>query len=164
MKLIRTRAKRAIIVSQRTRHIAGSARILHCAKTPVQDDNQSCVASSAGSCLRPIFRFIFIEKARVNVRAKGRAVNSVFLVQLRKIVATDFRGSARMKGPVRDVSLSRMKGLGSVWRRAWRQDFLSVEKLIVHRGCTGNAESSGRWPVASSCSPAVRRTTSKGVV
>jgi len=100
----------------------------------------------------------------VNVRAKGRAVNSVFLVQLRKIVATDFRGSARMKGPVRDVSLSRMKGLGSVWRRAWRQDFLSVEKLIVHRGCTGNAESSGRWPVASSCSPAVRRTTSKGVV
>jgi hypothetical protein len=33
----------------------------------------------------------------VNVRVKGRAVNSVFLVQLRKIVATDFRGSARMK-------------------------------------------------------------------
>jgi hypothetical protein len=32
----------------------------------------------------------FYERARVNVRAKERAVNSVFLVQLRKIVATDF--------------------------------------------------------------------------
>src|SRR5580700_289775 len=161
LKLIRKRAKRAIIVSQKARHIARPARILHCAKTLVQDDNQSCVSSSAGSCLRPIFRFIFVERARVNVRAKERAVNSVFLVQLRKIVATDFRGSARMKGPVRDVSLSRMKGLGSVWRRAWREDFLNVEKLIVHRGCTGNAESSGQWSVASSCSPVVRRTTSK---
>src|ERR1700684_394559 len=47
--------------------------------------------------LRPISRFIFIERARVNVRAKGRVVNSVFLVQLRKIVGTDFRGSGGME-------------------------------------------------------------------
>ncbi|MGA9975617.1 MAG: hypothetical protein WBP98_12475, partial [Candidatus Sulfotelmatobacter sp.] len=52
--------------------------------------------------------------ARVNVRAKGRAVNSVFLVQLRKMLAADFRGSARIKGLVRDVSLSRIGGVDSV--------------------------------------------------
>jgi hypothetical protein len=35
--------------------------------------------------------FIFVERARVNVRVKGRWVNSVFLVQLRKMLATDWR-------------------------------------------------------------------------
>ena len=34
----------------------------------------------------------FVEGARVNVRAKGRAVNSVFLVQLRKMIAGDCDG------------------------------------------------------------------------
>jgi hypothetical protein len=144
LKLIRKRAKRAIIVSQKARHIARPARILHCAKTLVQDDNQSCVSSSAGSCLRPIFGFIFVERARVNVRAKERAVNSVFLVQLRKIVATDFRGSARIKDLVSDVSLSRVEGLGSAGGRVPVRNFLRAGKLIVHRGCTGNAESGGQ--------------------
>jgi hypothetical protein len=59
-------------------------------------------SAAAGSYLRPISRFIFVEKARVNVRAKGRAVNSVFLVQLRKMFAADFRGLAR------SVNLSKM--------------------------------------------------------
>jgi hypothetical protein len=31
-------------------------------------------------------RFIFCERAKVNVRAKSAGVNSVFLVQLRKIL------------------------------------------------------------------------------
>ena len=41
-------------------------------------------------------------KAKVTVRAKGARVNSVFLVQLRKRVATDFRGSTRMKQQLRE--------------------------------------------------------------
>jgi len=48
-------------------------------------------SSPAVSCPGRI-SFYFCERARVNVRAKGRAVNSVFLVQLRKMFATDFHG------------------------------------------------------------------------
>ena len=33
----------------------------------------------------------------MNVRAKGRAVNSVFLVQLRKLLSGNFRGLARVE-------------------------------------------------------------------
>src|SRR5271169_2577791 len=91
--------------------------------------------------------FIFHEKARVNVRAKGRAVNSVFLVQLRKIVATDFRGSAGMENLLDGMALSGAEGLGSVWGRVSEKNFFRVEKLIVHRGCTGNAER--QWSVTS---------------
>ncbi len=58
-------------------------------------------------------RFIFVERARVNVGAKGRGVNSVFLVQLRKMFATDFHGSTRVVNLVEDVRLSRTEGLGS---------------------------------------------------
>ena len=64
------------------------------------------------------FSFTFCERARVNVRAKGRAVNSVFLVQLRKMSATDFRGSTRMKNFLENVTLSRTEGAGSVCERA----------------------------------------------
>jgi bacillopeptidase F (M6 metalloprotease family) len=46
-------------------------------------------------------------RAKVTVRAKGSLVNSVFLVQLRKKVATDFRGSARIKQRLRDASFYR---------------------------------------------------------
>jgi hypothetical protein len=85
--------------------------------------------------------------ARVNVRAKGRAVNSVFLVQLRKMLATDFRGWARMENLLEDMVLSRAVGLGSVWGRVLEKNFFRVGKLIVHRGCTGNAER--QWSVIS---------------
>jgi hypothetical protein len=57
----------------------------------------------------------FCLMANQNVRAKGRAVNSVFLVQLRKMVATDFRGSTRIKNSFKDVRLSRTEGAGSVF-------------------------------------------------
>jgi hypothetical protein len=70
-------------------------------------------------------------------------------VQLRKIVAGDFQGSAGTKELVGDISLSRIGGLGSVYGRAFEKHFLRVGKLIVHRGCTGNAESSNQWPVVS---------------
>jgi hypothetical protein len=80
----------------------------------------------------------------VNVRAKGRAVNSVFLVQLRKMLATDFRGWARMENLLGEMVLSRTEGLGSVWGRVLGKNFLGVKKLIVHRGCTGNAERQGQ--------------------
>ena len=39
----------------------------------------------------------FFLRARTNVRAKGRGVNSVFLVQLRKILDASSRGFAGMK-------------------------------------------------------------------
>jgi len=90
------------------------------------------------------FRFIFAERARVNVRAKGRAVNSVFLVQLRKMLAADFRGSAGMENLLEDVVLSRTEGLGSVLGRGLEKNLFRAGKVIVHRGCTGNAESRGR--------------------
>jgi hypothetical protein len=79
----------------------------------------------------------------VNVRAKGRAVNSVFLVQLRKIVATDSRGSPRVKDLGGDVSLSRVQGLGCVGGGAVEGFLGRSGQWIVHRGCTGNAESNG---------------------
>ena len=37
-----------------------------------------------------------VVRAKVTVRAKWAWVNSVFLVQVRKKLATDFRGSARI--------------------------------------------------------------------
>jgi len=43
-------------------------------------------------------------KAKVTVRAKRARVNSVFLVQLRKNAAPDFRGWTRMKQRLRDGS------------------------------------------------------------
>ena len=85
----------------------------------------------------------------MNVRAKGRAVNSVFLVQLRKIVATDFRGLARMENLLEDMVLSRTEGLGSVSGRVLEEFLPGSGHGIVHRGCTGNAESSGQWAVVS---------------
>ena len=80
----------------------------------------------------------------MNVRAKGRAVNSVFLVQLRKIVATDFHGLARMENLLEDRVLSRTEGLGSVCGTEVDGFPGRPGQWIVHRGCTGNAESSGR--------------------
>ena len=45
--------------------------------------------------------FNFFVRAKVTVRAKGAWVNSVFLVQLRKKMAANFRRSTRMKQPIR---------------------------------------------------------------
>jgi hypothetical protein len=42
------------------------------------------------------YGFYFVERANENVVGKERGVNSVFLVQLRKMLATDFRGSTRI--------------------------------------------------------------------
>jgi hypothetical protein len=73
------------------------------------------VKSLAGYRLRPEF---FRERARPNVRAKGRGVNPIFLVQLRKMLAADFRGGTRIKQSGRDVSLSRLQGLASICARS----------------------------------------------
>ena len=71
----------------------------------------------------------------MNVRAKGRGVNSVFLVQLRKMFATDFRGSARIVNLVEEVTLSRTEGAGSVWRKCGRRKiFVQWRGWIVHTG------------------------------
>src|SRR5258708_28707288 len=59
-------------------------------------------------------QFIFLlKRARPNVRAKWDGVNSVFLVQLRKMMAGDFLGSERIKKSVEDVLPSR-------WQRGIR--------------------------------------------
>jgi hypothetical protein len=46
-------------------------------------------------------------RAKVTVRANGARVNSVFLVQLRKKMAADFRGATRIKQQLRDASFYR---------------------------------------------------------
>ena len=79
----------------------------------------------------------------MNVRAKERAVNSVFLVQLRKMVAADFGRSTRIKNLVGDMPLSRVQGLGCVGAGLVEGFGGRSGQWIVHRGCTGNAESGG---------------------
>ena len=83
----------------------------------------------------------------MNVRAKGRAVNSVFLVQLRKMFAAEFCGLARSVNLLEDVALSRTEGLGSDGGRSLEGVLGRSGQWIVHRGCTGNAER--QWSVAS---------------
>jgi hypothetical protein len=56
----------------------------------------------------------FLLRANQNVRAKERLVNSVFLVQLRKMFATDLHGCSRIKNLADDGAVSRVEGLGSV--------------------------------------------------
>jgi hypothetical protein len=56
------------------------------------------------------FDFIFVERANENVVAKGRGVNSVFLVQLRKMLTADFRGSTRIEDLIEYSSRSRLRG------------------------------------------------------
>jgi hypothetical protein len=93
------------------------------------------------------FDFIFWLRANQNVRAKERPVNSVFLVQLRKMVAGDFCGSRRIKNFFRDALVSRSEGLSSVCGGALGEKAERGRQRIVHRGCTGNAER--QWLVVS---------------
>jgi hypothetical protein len=88
-----------------------------------------------------------VERARVNVRAKGRGVNSVFLVQLRKMFATDFHGLVRIVNLVEGVTLRRTESAGSVGENAGGGNFCAVAGMVVHTGCTGNAER--QWAVNS---------------
>jgi hypothetical protein len=88
----------------------------------------------------------------VNVRGNGGAVNSVFLVQLRKMLATDFHGLARIVNFVEGVAVSRCGGLGSDFENASGEVFARSSERIVHTACTGNAErqwavTSGQWSV-----------------
>jgi len=55
-----------------------------------------------------------VERAKLNVRAKWRRVNSVFLVQLRKMLDADFRGMGEIKDLVKGMPLSRTEGSGSI--------------------------------------------------
>jgi hypothetical protein len=52
-----------------------------------------------------------VVRATVTVRVKWARVNSVFLVQLRKKMATDFRGSTRIKQRLKDTSFYRWMAL-----------------------------------------------------
>jgi hypothetical protein len=56
---------------------------------------------------------LFCFGANQNVRANGLAVNSVFLVQLRKMLGTDFYGSVRIEEVYGDVAVSRLQGFRS---------------------------------------------------
>ena len=177
MKMISKRAKRAIIGSQRARPF-GTLRLLRAGsfarlariprqardklftakRTLVQDDKSNCelsipqVASVGRLRSRPRSDSFFSLRANQNVRAKERAVNSVFLVQLRKMFATDLCGSARTKNFFGGVAVSRVEGAGSICGKAREGKFARTRRLIVHRGCTGNAERhwsvvSDQWPV-----------------
>jgi len=72
-------------------------------------DGAGCVP--AGWCLAE-FGFYFVERANENVEGKGRGVNSVFLVQLRKRVAMDFADSYGSKNRVGDTLVRRLRGGG----------------------------------------------------
>jgi hypothetical protein len=67
-------------------------------------------------------------------------------VQLRKMFATDFRGWTRIKNFFKNVWLSRAEGADSFCGRELGEKFGRRRRLIVHRGCTGNAER--QWSVA----------------
>jgi hypothetical protein len=101
--------------------------------------------SLAGYRLRPEF---FCQRAKSNVRAKGREVNSIFLVQLRKMLVENFCGATQGKRLGRDVALSRLQGAASLCRGALAEETASPGMRVVHRACTGNAER--RW--VSCCS------------
>jgi hypothetical protein len=108
-------------------------------KSLAQDDKTERVAS------QPIgvpaeFGFYFVERANENVEGKGRGVNSVFLVQLRKRVGMDFRGSERIKNRVEDTLVTRLRGGGLRGEEACVGKYARVGRRFVHRGCTGNAE------------------------
>jgi len=107
-------------------------------------------------------QFIFLlKRARPNVRAKWDGVNSVFLVQLRKMMAGDFLGSERIKKSVEDVLPSR-------WQRGIRiADGRAGRNAVESRGrlCTEGAQEmqkgGGQWAVVSGqfWLQALRRTT-----
>jgi hypothetical protein len=110
-------------------------------------------------------RLIFFAESETNVRVKACEVNPVFLVQLRKMVATDFYGFAPRKDLVRCVALSREGGAGSGWESAGGRKFRRAVRRIVHRGCTGNAErqwsgsvASGQFPVGGGAGSASLRS------
>ena len=84
-----------------------------------------------------------VERARVNVRAKGSGVNSVFLVQLRKNVVLGCRGTQERKacGPRRAKP---HEGRGFAVEERPESDARKAERRIGHSGCTGNAEVSSQ--------------------
>ncbi|MCU1304214.1 MAG: hypothetical protein JWQ87_4498 [Candidatus Sulfotelmatobacter sp.] len=90
--------------------------------------------------LRSSWPLFFVRGARPNVRAKSDAVNSVFLVQLRIIMATDFRGLSRIKTSFFRSGKARGWLRLGPWGRT-RGAGVKCGEPIVHRGCTGNAES-----------------------
>jgi hypothetical protein len=96
-------------------------------------------------------RIIFCLRAGLNVRVKSRAVNSVFLVQLRKFSAADFRGSTLIKNLVEDAPLSRTEGAGSVVESRFQKKSPADGRRNVHRGCTGNAERQLRGTAEGGC-------------
>jgi hypothetical protein len=82
----------------------------------------------------------YVVRVKENVRAKPRAVNSVFLVQLRKSPFAAFRASAinqamheALPPPLRYVVACRPPS-------ATLQKSATVVSRIVHKTCTGNAE------------------------
>jgi hypothetical protein len=75
----------------------------------------------------------------MNVRAKGRVVNSVFLVQLRKMLVADFVYPQGLR-TWRKNPLEPRAGRGSSGRREEGNEYAEGARRVVHRGRTGNAE------------------------
>ena len=78
-------------------------------KVPVVADRQLAILQVASAAGDVVGRGSFA-RANQNVRAKRRAVNSAFLVQLRKILARDSYGSAQVKIFFKGMAVSRMEG------------------------------------------------------
>jgi hypothetical protein len=131
-------------VDKEASQTGGSPRSFVAQRTLAQDDNLTTWSSQV--LVWAEFRFSFCERAKENVRAKGRAVNSVFLVQLRKMLATDFPDQHGLKRLSKNVVPRRIQGLVLIAMR--REEKLSdcgradcAQRM--HRKCR-KAESGGR--------------------
>lgn len=60
------------------------------------------------------------------------------------MLAADFRRETRIKQSGRDMPLSRLQGLASMYAKAWAEKTTGGRRQVVHRACTGNAECSGK--------------------
>lgn len=70
--------------------------------------------SRAGYSLRTEFGYSFFVKGETECTSERARGQSIFLVQLRKMLAGDFRGGTRMKHSGKHVPLNRLQGLASI--------------------------------------------------
>jgi hypothetical protein len=78
--------------------------------------------------------------SRANVGAKGSGVNSVFLVQLRKMLATDLSRIGGDQEHFQGMALSRVEAWVRFAEECSGESFGVADERVVHSGCTGNAE------------------------
>jgi hypothetical protein len=92
------------------------------------------IATSVGLLSSTEFALLLSRGARKNVRGKRRGVNSVFLVQLRKMAGGELWCNARLEIFHRDMALGLMNAACRAGRRIGPRRFRHAGRQIVHRG------------------------------